>query len=408
MDDLLVLIHRIPWPPNKGDKIRSHHLLRYLAKRYRVHLGTFIDDPDDERYLPALEALCTSLHAAPLEPRSARLRALTGLFNAQPLSLPYYRDRGMTRWVRQQLETHAIERAVVFSSPMAQYLEPFPAVRRVVDLVDVDSDKWRQYARDRSWLGRLVYAREARRLLAFERRAARAASATLLVSEAEADLFRRLAPETAARIHAVHNGVDTDWFDPGQAGETPYAEGVRPLVFTGAMDYWPNEEAVTWFVQTILPRIREVIPEAGLYIVGNHPTRGVQALATYPGVVVTGFVEDMRPWLGHAEVAVAPLRIARGVQNKVLEAMAMGRTVMATGEALAGIEARVGEEVLQADGAEAFVRTVLASLRTPDVALGKRARARIVGAYGWDARLEPLDRLMEEGDATATEGCYGH
>lgn len=395
MEDILLLTHRIPWPPNKGDKIRSYHLLRHLASRYRVHLGTFVDDPADERYVSELDVVCTSAHVARLNPGVARWRALTGLLNGAPLTLPYYRNAGLARWVEETVNAHGIERAVVFSSSMAQYLDGFPDLRRVVDLVDVDSDKWRQYAAGKSHPARWIYAREGKRLLEYERRVTKEADAALLVSEAEARLFRELAPESHDCIHAVHNGVDTTVFDPQKNGESPYPEDVLPLVFTGAMDYWPNEEAVTWFSDAVFPQILAAEPQARFYIVGSRPTRAVQALAERHGVEVTGFVDDMRPWLGHAAVAVAPLRIARGVQNKVLEAMAMGRPVIGTEQALAGIEAEVGRDLLQADSPEVFAERVLGQLREPDHALGTNARERVLAHYGWAARLSRLDALLQ-------------
>ena len=394
MDDLLLLTHRIPWPPNKGDKIRSHHLLRHLSTQYRVHLGTFIDDPEDQQYIPLLDQYCASHYVARLFPKRAKQRALMGLATGQPLTLPYYRDATLARWVADTIRAHRIERAVVFSSSMAQYLESFPSLRRVIDLVDVDSDKWRQYALGKRHPARWIYAREARRLLAYERRITSEADAALLVSEDETELFRSLAPESAKKVYAVHNGVDAGFFDPGYAGTSPYPGDVRPIVFTGAMDYWPNEEAVTWFADAILPIIRQREPRTAFYVVGSRPTPSVQALAEREGITVTGFVDDMRPWLGHADVAVAPLRIARGVQNKVLEAMAMGLTVVGTTHALSGIEAIIGEDVLQADDPESFAAAVVQQLRTPDASIGPNARARVLNAYDWAARLQRLDAIM--------------
>ncbi|WP_290633276.1 TIGR03087 family PEP-CTERM/XrtA system glycosyltransferase [Aquisalimonas sp.] len=394
MKDLLLLTHRIPWPPNKGDKIRSFHLLRYLAERYRVHLGTFVDDPDDLRYVSDVEAVCASTFIAPLQPRRAKLRALTGLLTGAPLGLPYYSDRGLAQWVDATIDTHGVEQAVVFSSTMAQYVAAYPNLSRVIDLVDVDSEKWRQYAASRRPPMRWVYSREGRRLLDFERRIAHESNAAVFVSDTEADLFRSLAPESAARVHAVHNGVDTGYFDPALSGHSPYPENGKVLVFTGAMDYWPNEDAVIWFTRSVFPLIRAAEPAARFFIVGRGPGRAVRALAQEPGVSVTGAVPDMRPWLGHAAVAVAPLRVARGVQNKVLEAMAMARPVVATGAALSGIHAVEGQEVLRADDAETFARCVQEQLRCPDAALAQRARARVEQDYAWNACLGRLESML--------------
>ena len=399
MDDLLLLVHRIPWPPNKGDKIRSYHMLRHLARHYRVHLGTFIDDPADAAWLPQLETLCASVHARPLCGRRARLRALSGFLTGEPLSLPWYRDRELARWVRRTVATHPVQRALVFSSAMAQYLPEQADLARVIDFVDVDSDKWNQYAAARGWPMNAIYRREGRRLLDWERRLAATSDASLFVSPAEADVFRRLAPEAADRVHAINNGVDADHFDPERvAGRSPFAPGTHNIVFTGAMDYWPNVDAVAWFVETVLPRIRDTHPGASFCIVGSRPAPEVEALASRPGVTVTGFVDDVREWIAHATLAVAPLRVARGVQNKVLEAMALARPVVATPQALEGLSARPGHDILlsEADPA-AFAAVVTQQLRNPDPAIGAAARARVLADYDWARNLARLDELLQTG-----------
>ncbi|WP_018873796.1 TIGR03087 family PEP-CTERM/XrtA system glycosyltransferase [Thioalkalivibrio sp. ALJ16] len=396
MDDLLYLVHRIPWPPNKGDKIRSHHMLRYLAQHYRVHLGTFIDDPDDAAWLPYVESICSSVCARPLPRRRAQLRALTGFLTGEALTVPWYRDRELARWVRATLTRHPVARAVAFSSAMAQYLPEGRGRTRVIDFVDVDSDKWTQYAPTRRWPMSAIYRREGRRLLAYERQVAQTSDAALFVSPAEADSFRARAPEVAGRVHALNNGVDGAFFAPDAvAASNPYPATARTIVFSGAMDYWPNVDAVVWFAERILPRLRARHPDVAFCIVGSRPTPEVQALAERPGVTVTGFVEDVRPWIAHADVAVAPLRIARGVQNKVLEAMALARPVVASPQALEGLTALPGREVICAEAEpEAFVRALSGLLATPDPALGPAARARVLADYDWSRNLAQLDEFL--------------
>lgn len=395
MDDLLYLTHRIPWPPNKGDKIRSHHVLRQLATRFHVHLGTFVDDPADAKWLPELQRVCKSVHAVPLRPGLARLRALTGLASGAPLTVPFYRDGRMRRWVERTVADYDVRRALVFSSAMAQYVNHLPDLARVVDLVDVDSEKWREYAERKPQPWRWLYAREAQRLLAFERASAAGAEACVLVSEDEAALFRRLAPESQAHTWALRNGVDATFFDPEQMLQNPYPEGVTPLVFTGAMDYWPNEDAVCHFVRTILPALVEAEPSLRFYIVGNRPTEAVRNLAENKHVCVTGFVEDVRPYLVHAIAAVAPLRVARGVQNKVLEAMAMAKPVIASAAALEGIDALAGQEVLHAESADDYL-AALRHLRRGDVdGMGGSARARVLRDYSWESNLASLISVLD-------------
>jgi sugar transferase (PEP-CTERM/EpsH1 system associated) len=395
-EPLVLLAHRIPYPPDKGDKIRSYHLLRHLADRYRVHLGAFVDDPADWGHAEALRQHCAGLCLQPLPPRRARLRALSGLATGQPLTLPYYRDGAMRRWLRRTLAATGARRLVAFSAAMAQYAdEAGPGCRRLLDLVDVDSDKWRQYgARHRGPAG-WVYRREARRLRAFERRAAAAFDHTVLVSDAEAALFRGLAPEAADRIAAVENGVDTDRFHPGADYPDPYPAGSQPLVFTGAMDYWANVDAVSWFAESILPAIRAQRPEAVFYVVGARPVEAVRRLARLPGVEVTGRVPDTRPYLAHARLAVAPMRVARGIQNKVLEALAMARPVLATGPALDGLDVG-GDYPLVADASEDLARLATDWLAgSAGEALGQRLCHWVRRRYEWDRQLDRLVQLLE-------------
>ena len=412
--DLLFLAHRIPYPPDKGDKIRAWHLLEHLSRQYRVHLGAFVDDPDDWRHCDKMRAICASTYFAGLEPRLGKLRSLTGLFTGEPLTLPYYRHAGLQAWVDGHLG-NGVRRVLAYSSAMARFampLTPSPSpaggrgelqasqrdvqleqVRRVMDFVDIDSDKWGQYATTKPWPLSWLYRREGERLLDWERKVARTFAASLFVSATEAADFRALAPESAARIGYYHNGVDADYFSPERAYANPYPAGSIAIVFTGAMDYWPNIDAVDWYARTVFPGLRAARRNLLFAIVGSRPAPQVRALAALPGVLVSGRVEDVRPWLAHAQVVVAPLRIARGIQNKVLEGMAMARPLVATPQALEGIQARIGEEVRCAGSAEELRRETLAALDGPD--LGPAARVRVLSDYAWDSALARVDQLLE-------------
>jgi sugar transferase (PEP-CTERM/EpsH1 system associated) len=395
MEPLLYLTHRIPFPPNKGDKVRSYHLLRYLAARYRVYLGTFVDDDADWEHVPAVEALCEKACVRKLVPVAARARSLAGLLTGDPLTLPYYRDRELLAWVANVVADERITRCVIFSSAMARYLDELPGLKKVIDFVDVDSAKWSEYARRRSWPMSWLYRREGEKLLAFERDAARRADAVTFVTAAEAELFRRLAPESADRIRVVENGVDADLFSPAHALPSPYPAGEQPIAFTGAMDYWPNVDAVTWFAREVLPGILAAHPAARFYIVGMKPGPEVNALATERAVRVTGRVPDTRPYLAHARVAVAPLRVARGVQNKVLEAMAMARPVVVSGACATQLDARPGEDLEVAETAVEFARKVIDLLSGGrGDRLGRAARQRVLERYGWQESLARLDPIL--------------
>jgi sugar transferase (PEP-CTERM/EpsH1 system associated) len=399
---LLFLAHRVPYPPNKGDKIRSFHLLERLASRHRVFLGAFADAPEDLEHAGTLAALCEEVRILRLRPRLARLASLQGLLQGQPLTVPYYRCRAMQEWVDQAIAGNAIDRAVVFSSAMAPYLlgKQYQGIRRVVDFVDVDSDKWAQYAQTTRPAVRWIYRRESARLLALERQIAGEFDGSVFVSAAEAALFRRLAPESAGKVTFASNGVDTLYFDPALPLPSPYPEGEKPLVFTGAMDYWPNVDAVCWFAEEILPAVLKAAPDAVFYAVGARPAPAVQRLARLPGVRIPGQVPDVRPYLRHAAAVVAPLRIARGIQNKVLEGMAMARPTVVTPAALEGIEAVADHELLVAADARAFADQVVAALSATEAsAVGAAARCRVLADFDWNNNLSAFDRLLE-GPAT--------
>ena len=394
--NLLYLVHRLPYPPNKGDKVRSFHLLKHLASKHRVYLGTFIDDPDDEVHLEAVRGYCADMHVARLSPRTARVRSLTGLLSGEALSLPYYRNAGLRDWVAGTCASKHIDHAVVFSSVMADYVPDMSRLPTLVDFVDLDSAKWTQYAATHRWPLSWLYRREGERLLAWERAVAAKATHSFFVTEAEADLFRRAAPESASRVDAISNGVDAEFFSPDHVLASPYSAAEVPVVFTGAMDYWPNIDGAVWFAADVMPRVKQLYPEARFYVVGRSPDATVQALVNDGSTVVTGTVPDVRPYLKHAAVVVAPLRIARGIQNKVLEAMAMARPVIASPGAAEGLEVTDGDELLIASTAAEWTTTVSHTL-------ADAARRRQLGASGrrfvemhhhWDRCLARFEDLL--------------
>ena len=411
MAKLLYLVHRMPCPPNKGDKVRSYHLLKHLAARHQVYLGTFVDDPDDMQHLPVLRGLCADVCAVPLQPRSAKLHSLVGLLTGEALTLRYYRSAALQAWVVQTMAVQQIDAAVVFSSSMAPYALAHSGLPMLADLVDVDSAKWTEFADRHAWPMSWLYRREGERLLAYERRVVARARRSFLVTAKEVALFSSLAPESQGQVLAVGNGVDAEYFQPDPARPSPFEAGEQALVFTGAMDYWPNVDAVCWFVEQVLPRLHERWPGLRLHIVGRSPTPAVQALAS-SSVCVTGTVPDVRPFLQHAAVVVAPLRLARGVQNKVLEAMAMARPVVAAASCVDAIDARPDHEILAAtDAAEhaAGIAELLAD-RQRATAVGLAGRACVLARYSWPARLAELDhelaRALAPGAAAAPEVAH--
>ncbi len=395
MQNILFLVHRIPYPPNKGDKIRSYHFLKALSGHFNVYLGTFIDDEEDWQYRDNLNGHCREMLCLSLSPRMAKIRSLSGLVRGDALSLPYYANTDMQDWIERTISANAIEKVVLYSSVMGQFVIGKANLQIYADFVDVDSDKWRQYAEKKRWPESWVYRRESAKLLEFERGLAKRATVSTFVSQQEADLFKQLAPESASKIEAINNGVDSEYFSRQTDGTNPYQEAEKIIVFTGAMDYWANVDAVVWFAKQVLPRIVAQVPHAKFYIVGSKPTKEVLTLAEDRSVVVTGRVEDIRPYLAHATIAVAPLRIARGIQNKVLEAMAMEKRVLATSAAMEGISEYPAGEVIVGDEVDVMAEQACRLLSLSSEQLVSQANRTFVETqFSWRSSGEKLVRLI--------------
>ena len=395
MREILFLAHRIPWPPDRGDKIRSFHILNKLKTMAPVHVGAFADDVRDMGFAEAERAGLASLHAE-LRDKPQWLAGIEALARDKPISLTSFGSRSMQDWVDERLSSGAISHIFVFSGQMAQYVPADFAGRLIMDFVDVDSAKFESYAGEGSQFMRWINAREGKKLAAFETEIASRADASLFVSEAEAAMFR--GRSGAKNVVGVGNGIDTMFYDPSAAFKKLHPIFPDPLiVFTGQMDYRPNIEAVTDFAQNALPAIRATHPDTTFAIVGRNPTEAVSTLSALPGVQVTGAVDDVRTWLAGADVVVAPLRIARGIQNKVLEAMAMATPVVVSKAAAEGIDAqdkkhfRVAKSVVD----EAKIVNELLSDVDARLTLGAAARAHVMAHYGWDGQLAALDRIMQ-------------
>lgn len=389
---VLYLCHRIPYPPNKGEKIRAFHQLRALSGRHEVDLFTLVDDPADRTYEGALAPYCRRVTTALVRPKLARLRALPFLLTDTPLTLPVFHSAQLKAEVRKALSTERYDRIFVYCSAMAQYVEAVDGIPILVDLVDVDSDKWEQYARFSPFPFSAVYRREGRCLRRYERRVCESAASVIVSTHREAEVLRQVCP--TASVHVIPNGVDTAYFQPPAVRPAAPAPAV---IFTGDMSYFPNEEAVTFFATEVLPRIRESVPDARFLIVGRNPTAKVQKLENIGGVTVTGFVADVRDYLAQAQVAVAPLSIAAGIQNKILEAMAYGLPVVATKRATQGLSPGVAGVVETGETAGELAAKVAHLLLDSESVRrsGAEGRARVAEDYRWDAALDSLMELLE-------------
>jgi polysaccharide biosynthesis protein PslH len=397
---ILFLAHRIPYPPNKGEKIRSYNILNYLRRRHEVHLATLIDDSKDLGYVAHVPALVANLVYDIIRPRFRMIISALGFIRSRSISVSYFYSRKLQRAVDGLLRQLDFDAVICSSSQMADYLfrsrcpkEKLEKPIWLMDLIDVDSYKWGQYAEVSSGVRRWLYNRESKCLFGHEQKIAEEFDSVILVSEQERSiLLKKIA---AANVWAINNGVDLEYFNPDYDGKITKQGPL--LVFTGVMDYRPNVEAVDWFVSNVFERIRKDFPSAAFYIVGSHPSQRVERLSRFPGVHVTGFVQDVRPYLASADVCVVPLKIARGIQNKLLEALAMGKAVVCTPEALEGIKALPGSDVLVADDAVMFGDNVLRLLQ--NVTLRKQletnARQCAETSYSWERNLAPLEELLD-------------
>jgi sugar transferase (PEP-CTERM/EpsH1 system associated) len=387
---ILMLAHRIPYPPHTGDKVRAYHVARHLARRHAVTLGCVVDEPADLVGVDRLAAEVGQIEFVRRRRAWGMVKGTIGLLGAVPVSLSYFGSRDLRARVNRILDGNHHDLIYVSSSPMAQYVIERRDAPLIMDFVDVDSDKWAQYAVQVSPPLRWLYRFEGERLRRYEGRVAARAVRCLLATRAEADLLRSFAPW--AQTTVVPNGIDlTEFSVVAEPGGEPV------VMFTGAMDYLPNIDAVTWFCESILPTVRDRVPGVRFLIVGLKPAPAVLQLGRRPGVTVTGAVPDVRPYYAQATVAVAPLRIARGVQNKVLQAMAMGVPVVATSRAGQGLDAEPGTHLLVEDEPAAFARAVVALLRQREMRreLARRGRAFVEAHHGWPAALAELDRVIE-------------
>ncbi|WP_417463528.1 TIGR03087 family PEP-CTERM/XrtA system glycosyltransferase [Kordiimonas sp.] len=400
MARILFLAHRIPYPPNKGDKIRSWHFLEHLLEHHDVHLGFYIDEPADAKHVAFLESKVKSLCFESVSKRAQKLMALRGLVDGRPLTLAAYPKTKLATYVRDLTSAGEIDLIFLFSGATMQLIEGVASdIPVIADLVDVDSAKWAAYSHVKPWPLSWLYRREAQVLSDYEREITAATDATLFVSEDEAAVFRKtLNASLSAKVRAVSNGVNLSHFDP-QRFEAAKAEG-GPLkvIFTGAMDYAPNVEAAEWFTRSIWPRVRAKYPNAEFLIAGGPKVPEVVVLERAEGVRVLGYVDDMAETIASADVVVAPLLTARGIQNKVLEGMAMAKPVVATPAAHEGIAATAGDHLLVAANEDEFARALDELLTSKDKreTVGNAARAFIEDHHSWASCLSILDKVIAE------------
>ncbi len=397
MGEILFLAHRVPFPPNRGDKIRAHHLLKKLAQIGPVHVGCLAENAEDRKAIEGIASLAKS-YCVPDRRKPLVLAGAEAVLSNKPVSLTAFHSPRLDHWVKRVIASERIETIVVFSGQMGQYVPADFDGRVVIDLCDVDSAKFENYAEngDKVWIN----AREARLLAREEERLSLRSDATFLISENEAELFlSRVKQPAGANVQVMGNGIDAEFFDPRAVAAHPdLASSKGPhLVFTGQMDYLPNEQAALWVIDHLMPKLRQVAPLAQFHVVGRNPTVSLKARQGVSGATIWGEVPDVRPFIAGAGAILAPMAIARGVQNKVLEAMSMARPVVLTEQAATGIEALNGTHWMVTDlDPEAMCDGLNQLFSDPELAqrMGAAARDFVLANHAWDAMLEPLERSL--------------
>jgi sugar transferase (PEP-CTERM/EpsH1 system associated) len=399
---ILFLCHRVPYPPRRGGKIRPFNMIRHLARSHEVAVATLVRSPQEEADAEQLRSFCDELYVGRISPFGAWARfGLYGL-TGRPATFGYFYSPTLYRKVRRLLATRSFDAAFVHCSSMGPYVARHGACRKIMDFGDADSEKWLEYSASSplplSWAFRL----EGRRVRRAERRLGAEFDAGSVNAPRERDVLSRY---VRAPISVIPNGVDLEYFQP-----SPSRERYIPnrIIFTGNMSYRPNVEAVRDFTTKVFPRVCREVPDAQLYIVGMDPTPTVRRLAEGDRVVVTGRVDDVRPYFESAAVAIAPLRVARGLQNKVLEAMAMRVPVVASPAAFAGITAEAGRDLLVAERPRDFGRAVISVLHDPAARerLAAAGRTCVETNHNWGQLLERLEDLVA-GDTRFAEGATG-
>jgi polysaccharide biosynthesis protein PslH len=390
MTALLYLVHRVPFPPDKGDRIRTFQFLRYLSKRCDVHLACLADEPVGPETVETLQRYCRRVAVIDIQGPGRWLRAGMSLALGGTASEAAFRSAELRDTVRQWARDTRFDAVLASASSMASYLRvpELADVPTVVDLIDVDSQKWRDYAASKRGPKAWLYALEGRRLRRLEQDLARSTKSLILISAAEAAIFRRFCNE--GRVEVVGNGVDLDYFQPQP---TSTEQG---CVFLGALDYWPNVEGLCWFCGEVWPEVRRRLPQATLSIVGRRPVATVAKLAELPGVKLIGQVPDVRPHVHGAAVSIVPLRIARGVQNKVLESLAMGKATLVSPQALEGLTAQPGVHLRAASTPDEWITQLTQLLGDDDARrqLGAAGRRHVEERHHWNECLKPLDGML--------------
>lgn len=389
---ILFLTSRLPYPPNRGDRLRAYYFIRSLARDHEISLISFIATPAERAATEELLPYCRQVTTLLLPPWQSAARVAGNIWRPEPLQALYYRHPAMQRLIDYALRNGGFEAVYIHLFRMAPYVPSHYGVYRVVDLTDVISSEVQRSLPYRRALSRLLYRFERPRIARYERRLARTFEELWLISPADRQTLQADCPQ--ANIQVVRNGVDSLRFHPTGEPPTP-----NSLIFVGHLGVFHNVDAAEFLVREILPRVRQRIPDSRLRLIGAEPGPRVRALAPHPGVELLGYIPDLNAALNQSAVFVAPLRFAAGVQNKVLEAMAAGRPVVTTHLVNQGLGARPDVELLLADEPQTLAEAICNLLLDPQRAraLGEAGRQFVRREFTWDLvrqRMQVIEGLV--------------
>src|SRR5215468_1511226 len=389
---MLFACHRFPFPPNRGGKIRPFNMIRHLSQKHEVIVASVAHTQEELEEGTGLKEHCAEIYAEVVPEKTRWLQAVKALPTATPSSLAYFASSRLCQRINEAAQRISFDVVIVHCAFAAQYGLGVSAKFRLMDFGDLDSGKWLDYSKWHSFPLSWGYYLEGSKLRRYEKQIAAAFDYCTLTTHGELEEFTKLKVDRPHNV--IPNGVDGSYFHPN--GGPARAKPV--VVFLGRMDYYPNIDAVLYFTESVFPTIRAAVPSVEFRIIGSNPTPAVERLRKIPGVVVTGHVPDVRPFLKDASVSVAPLRMARGTQNKILESMSMGLPVVATPEAAKGIQANAEEHILVAGTPARFAGKVVEVLMNPQLRLSfaNAGREQVNRAHVWSRSMELLDNILME------------
>lgn len=389
---ILFITPRLPYPPHGGDKLRAFNFIKYLSRKHTIYLISFIESEKELEYVAPMKEYCADVEVILLKPMQSYINCILYSLSLIPFQVAYYRDGRMKDKIRKVIETEKIIGIYIHLLRMAQYVKDIKGINRILDLTDALSLSLKRSLRFRNHLFFLFYFVEWLKISIYEPRIVKHFNRCLLVSAIDRKTSRSLS--RADNISIISNGVDFDYFKP-----TGKEYNHNSIVFIGNLHSFPNRDAVLYFYRDILSLIKEEIPDIKFYIVGINPPEKILELAKDKNVIITGGVDDSRPYLSDAAAMVCPIRVATGMQNKILEAMAMGLPVISTSVATLWMDRKEGSGVLTADAPAEFAKKVIEVIKNKDMReeLSLNARKLIVENYDWNKNINKLELLFEEG-----------